>query len=535
MTYRKKQIIFFILGIFILCLFFYFYNYFNIKNNYNPPVFNSPDETSNYFFTKNFAQNNEIAKTLNYNKNEIQNISELLHPRSIAVNNFNLIPISFIGLILIYGTIAKIFGIWIIQYLTPIFAILCIIFLYLIIKQIFDKKTAIISSLLVLINPGFWYSSSKLLIHNVLFVSLLTVSYYFLILSIKNKKIIYFMFWGFFLALSLITRSSEFVWIFMGIILIMIFYKQKINYKIIITGIVLIITIFPVFYFNKIHSGKYTKFSYTENVDKSIVQPGISNSKNINIFTKTYNILFPFGINIKNISYVVYHFFLKLNWAFCLLLALSILILVLKRKNLTKKELTFILLWFLISLYLFIYYGSWIISDNAVTNSITIGSSYIRYLLPFFIISSVLIAISINKLKTNKLTIIITSILIGIFANISYSMVYENGIDSEKNINKNINNFYNLKNLIIEKTENNSIILTNRSDKFIFPERNVVYLNDFDIYNYGDLQKFQNIKIPLYYFDNKKEILKTNPNIELESIFSSNEYFLYKVKFKNGE
>ena len=140
MNLDKKQIIVFILGIFILCLFFYLYNYFNIHNNYNIKVFNSPDETSNYFFTENFAKNNSIVKKLDYNEAEIKNVAKLIHPRSVAINNFNLIPISFIGLILIYGTIAKIFGIWIIQYLTPFFSILGVVFLYLLVKKIFDKK-----------------------------------------------------------------------------------------------------------------------------------------------------------------------------------------------------------------------------------------------------------------------------------------------------------------------------------------------------------------------------------------------------------
>lgn len=528
MNFSKYHIVSLILGIFTLSLFLCFYNYFNINNNYNPPVFNSPDETSNYFFVKNFAENNSIAKKINYNPDEISNVSNLIHPRSISVNNFKLIPISFIGLILIYGVIAKIFGVWIIQYLTPVFSIIAIIFLYLLLNKLFNKKIAIISSLLILINPGFWYSSSKLLMHNTIFISLLIISYYFLIISIQNKKIIHFILWGFFLGLSLITRTSEFFWILLSIILILIFYRVKINYKILLTFLMFIFVFSPVFYFNKIHNSSYFKFSYTENLDKDVVSGSISNT---NTLIKAFNIIFPFGINIKNILYVIYHFFLKLNWIFCLLLFLALLILFIKRKNVSRKELGFIILWFLISVYLFIYYGSWKISDTAIINSITIGSSYIRYLLPFFILSSILIAISLDKLKNNKATIIIISILMAIFANISFSIVYNSKIEGEKMISKNIKEFYNLKKLIISKTEDNAIIFTNRSDKFIFPERNVVFLYDYDIYNYENLEKFRNVKIPMYYFDNKKDLNTPKQNIKLESIFTNDEYFLYKINF----
>jgi Iap family predicted aminopeptidase len=115
----------------------------------------------------------------------------------------------------------------------------------------------------------------------------------------------------------------------------------------------------------------------------------------------------------------------------------------------------------------------------------------------------------------------------------SKQMVYNNDIDSQKNISNNIHNFYNLKKNILKTTENNAIIFTNRSDKFIFPERNVVYLDGDNIYNYKNTENFKDIKIPMYYFDNKKEISKENNNIKLESIFETEEYFLYKINFTN--
>ncbi|MDD4695574.1 MAG: hypothetical protein PHW42_03990, partial [Patescibacteria group bacterium] len=116
---NKKKIIFYFLYFLILGIFFYFYNYLNIENGSQPLIFNSPDETSNYYFTEHFSKN------LNFKEyNSYLSISNDIHPRSIKVSGNYIMPSSFIGLPMIYGFISKFTGIWTIPYMTPIFAII---------------------------------------------------------------------------------------------------------------------------------------------------------------------------------------------------------------------------------------------------------------------------------------------------------------------------------------------------------------------------------------------------------------------------
>lgn len=526
MKTNKKQLIFWIFITIILIIFLGLFNYFNIKNNYNLIVFNSPDETANYFFAVNFAKYNTLSVENNFSA------SRLIHPRSISVYQNKLIPTSFIGLALIYGSIAKIAGIWIIKYLTSIFAILGIVFFFLLIKKIYNRRIAFVSSILLAITPAYFYFANKIMMQNILFCSLLIMALYFFIDAIQKEHLYNWVLWAFCFGLSMMVRSSEFIWTFLIFFTIIIIKRKNIHIKKLILAIMIfILSISPVFYFNKINNGNAFKFSYIENLDPGVSSIGVEKQ---NYFTMISNYIFPFGIHIKNIAHVFYNFVLKLNWPFCILLFLSLIILFIKRNLLENKEKLYIYLWLFLSIYLIIYYGSLKITDDAIKNSITIGSSYIRYLLPFFIFSIPIIGFGLEKLAVMKkqITVFFVAFLVSMFCFWSYNIVYSKGVDSLENISKNIQEFKNLRNIIIQKTPENAIIFTNRSDKFIFPHRNVVYLNDENIIDYKHINEFKNIGLPLYYFDNLKNKIGSNNNIELNEIFNIGSYYLYSVNIK---
>src|SRR3989338_5706310 len=89
-----------------------------------PPVggriFNSPDETANFYFTKLFAESGQLA---------VENPLPVdLGPRAMRAEGGRLSPGIFLGIILLYGAIAKVFGSWIIIYLTPLFSFFGVLF-----------------------------------------------------------------------------------------------------------------------------------------------------------------------------------------------------------------------------------------------------------------------------------------------------------------------------------------------------------------------------------------------------------------------
>ena len=140
--------------------------------------FDWPDEMANYFWSEQYATTGQLAifEPLNLvAQNQI-------HPRSFNVrSDGSLVPGSFLGLILFYGTLAKFFSVKAIIYFTPVLAIFGVLAFYGIIKRIFSEKIALISAVLMFFHPAWWYYSVASMLPNIAFVSLLLLGIYFLL------------------------------------------------------------------------------------------------------------------------------------------------------------------------------------------------------------------------------------------------------------------------------------------------------------------------------------------------------------------
>ncbi|MDD4695662.1 MAG: glycosyltransferase family 39 protein, partial [Patescibacteria group bacterium] len=451
-----------------------------------------------------------------------------IHPRSTKVSGNYIMPSSFIGLPMIYGFISKFTGIWTIPYMTPIFAIIGIIFFFLLIKEIFDKKTAIISSLLLLVLPSYWYFSVKSMMHNILFIVLFIISTYYFLLAIKYKKILFYLIFPIFLALSLMTRTSEIVWISFIYLIITIFSIKKIDWKkFILSGIIFLIFLTPLFYFNKQNQGSVTTPAYLNDS---------TDSNNLSALQLVEKIILPFGFHPKNMQYTIWNYIFKLVWFYSLLFLVGIIYFIWKRNNIDKIKNLYFLLWILLSGFLFTYYGSWLFYDNPTPTSVTIGSSYLRYLLPYFVFGIPIAGFFISKINFKKTyinTIIISLILIFIFIN-SYMIVMKDNEEGIIKIGNDLNIYKNRTEKIIQDTPKNAIIITNMADKYIFPYRNVIHFEN-EIYLYNNFDKLFENNIPLYYFGFTFKDLYINSKFENENIkisepiFTDGDHSLYKI------
>ncbi|HEY4685491.1 MAG TPA: glycosyltransferase family 39 protein [Dehalococcoidia bacterium] len=70
-------------------------------------IFNTPDETSDYLFTKTFAEHGRLWYTEEYTSLDEEN---LLHPRGAMTHDGRIVPYSFLGLPLVYGVIYRVVG-----------------------------------------------------------------------------------------------------------------------------------------------------------------------------------------------------------------------------------------------------------------------------------------------------------------------------------------------------------------------------------------------------------------------------------------
>ncbi|OGY49236.1 MAG: hypothetical protein A3D39_02995 [Candidatus Buchananbacteria bacterium RIFCSPHIGHO2_02_FULL_39_17] len=488
--------------------------------------FDWPDEAANYFWIKNYAQTGQFAVFEPLNlvaKNQI-------HPRSFNVrDDGSLVPGSFLGLILFYGLLGKVFGSLLIIYFTPIFAVFGALAFYSIIKKFFDQKIALISAILLLFHPAWWYYSVTSLLPNVVFISLVLISLYFL-LKIEKTKFLNLILSAFFAGLAVLIRPAELVWLLAIYLVFIIYQRKKLNLiRLTIFLALIFLLILPVLYHQQILFGDFLVSGYDQ-----------LQTDEIN-FCQTckvvQSILLPFGFHPAQAVYNFWTHFVSRFWWWSLLAILG-LVAYLVNQNRQKTE---IFVYLLLSLFVFgwliIYYGSWQFSDLLTVHLNTLGLSYVRYFLPLYILALPFVAlgllwlISIFKHQFQTLALIIlTSILFYHSANL---VLYQKA-DSIMPVRNRILSYQQIASEVNNLTPAESVIVTIRKDKVFFPERRVIH--SFDAL--ADNQELQEIILPLinqtavYYYALEPESSLEVGNLKLAEIKKFGQEILYQVQLK---
>lgn len=380
------------------------YNYLSQDRNFTKWA--SPDETANYVFAKLYGQTGDLRIFEKYNLYA----DDIMHPRSFRSDNGQLKPVSFLGIILIYGWIVKLAGYKVLPYLTPFFAALGIIFFYLLVKKIFGQRNAFLSAFLLAGFPPYIYYSVRGLFHNVLFMVLLITGFYFAYLAVegvgkntnstnyKRIKLMLFMaLGGGFIGLAIITRTSELLWLGPVLFIVWIFNIRKIGLaKLLIFLSFLSLALLPAGYWNQILYGNFWHSGYPE-LNQSVInitQAGADLVKSTaagelsyhrDLFLKIKESVFYFGFHAKNSLKMFYYYFVGM---FAWLFWPAFLGLILWLQDIykwKKKHLVYFLSLAVATLILVFYYGSWEFHDNPNPKSFTIGNSYTRYWLLIYL------------------------------------------------------------------------------------------------------------------------------------------------------
>lgn len=452
----------------------------------------SPDETANYTFTKLYAQEGDLRIFEKYNLY----VEDIIHPRSFRSDYGKLKPVSFLGIIIVYGKLAKIFSYKIIPYLTPIFASAGILFFYLLIKKVFGKKNAIISSFLLAAFPPYIYYSARSMFHNVLFVVMILIGLYFATGIIKQKNRFKYSDWIYsalsaaFFGLAVITRSSELIWVLPMLLILWIFNIKKVGLsKLLIFISFLLVSILPAVYWNKILYGSFFQGGYPE-MNRSISNIAVAGSDLIKgtaigelayhkeLLKKVKENLFYFGFHPRQSLQMFYYYFIRMFKLFFWMSAIGFIIFAFRKKKWKRRQIIYLVLLFLISTILILYYGSWKFHDNPDPNSVTIGNSYVRYWLPIYLgaipFASIFI-IRIAGIFKKKIFIISSRIaILFLYLILSLNFVLSG---SEEGLIYSLAKQRQAKNefeKVVGLTENNSVIITLYHDKLFFPERKVI-------------------------------------------------------------
>lgn len=483
-------------------LFFLGTSYFNYASQTkNFTKWSSPDETANYTFAKLYAEEGRLEIPERYNLL----VKDVMHPRSFRVFEGVLKPMSFLGIILLYGKIAHYFGAGVIPFLTPVFGSLGLWFFYFLLKEIFNRRVALIGAVILAIFPVYFYFTSKSMFHNILFLVMLLGSSLFIVKAARRQakilawksletdwlKILYFCLGGLFLGWTIATRTSELLWLGPSLIILYILNWRRIApWQVILIIASALIALMPVFYHNIILYGEPLKSGYAE-VNTSINNlTSSSNSLVKEAVTLKSENLVSLGKNIfKTIFYFGFHpkVALGLFWKYTNAISpwlvygslLGFGIWLADFKRIRSRHIKLLIVFLIFSAILITYYGSWDFHDNPDKNAITIGNSYTRYWLPIYLCLIAWLAVGLDRLSrlqpVRKISWLIIAVFIAVFAFSSWPLVYGAGSESlATNIAKSKIS-YAQQQQVLKLTERNAVIITKYQDKLFFPERKVVY------------------------------------------------------------
>jgi hypothetical protein len=507
--YKQELLVFFLAAVFFVAA-----SLFNFSTQ--SPTFTkwlSPDETANYAFTKRFALTGKLTIDEPLNPK----VNNIVHPRSMMVEEGQLKPMSFLGIIIMYGTLARWTSIAIIPFLTPLIGALGIIIFYFLVKRLFDRRTALLAACLLAFFPPYFYYSCRSMFHNIPF-AVLTLAGLLFAVAMNQKaekpwlqKLLFPALAGLFLGLAIITRTSELLWLGPTLVVLWFFNCKNTGViKLLVLLAFLGIGLLPSAYYSQILHGSPLSTGYPQ-MNQSLTQLSqtggqliTSGITEISLWQKVRDLIFYFGFNPKQTAKMTYNYFYAMfGWLFWGAVLGAVIFLVQFRK-IKKRQLLFLSAFTLFSLVLLFYYGSWEFHDNPDPAKATIGNSYTRYWLPVYMGSIILAALGINRLsrllKNRNLRHAARLLAVGTFMlwGATFSLV---GKDEGL-----IESYYKQRlsqeewQQVLAMTENNSVIITKYHDKLFFPERKVVYgLFDDDNMNrsYAKLAKLA----PTYYYN----------------------------------
>jgi hypothetical protein len=494
--------------------------------------FSAPDEAANYLFSKVY---HDTSKLEIYEKYNIP-VADIIHPRSLRSDLGFMKPVSFPGIILLYGTLAKALGVAILPFLTPLFAALALLPFYFLVRAIFDKRTALFSSIILAFFPVYIYYSARSFFHNVLFIDLLISGLCLAVYSVKLSSREYkgakalslpprFV-WitdamsaiaGIFIGYSLATRLAEAIWVIPLLLFLAAFNLRRLGWakiSLFITG--LFLGLLPLLYWNQILYGSYFASGYSEinrsfqAITQAAGESAIGSASWLAPWQKLKDAIFYFGFKPDHSLKMFYYYFAAMfPWLFAGA-SIGVSLWLARFKKISRIQWLFFAGWLIAGTFLVLYYGSWKFSDNPDPASHTIGNSYTRYWLPLYMGAIIFLSYAISRLselskkwlgKIGKLvSILLPALVIVIIAAWSLRFVL---IGSEEGLINTAAKQEQAKvetKTVLAATEGNAVVITQYHDKYLFPERKVIagLLTDDNMNKY---YLFLVKHLPVYYFN----------------------------------
>ncbi|MBA7663599.1 hypothetical protein ES703_71644 [subsurface metagenome] len=419
------------------------------------PMFYNPSENMYYFFSQLYKESGSLSYTPPYVNKVPGDIYLAFTPRDAAMYNSNIVLQGTLYTPIIYGTLL-IFLEDLYFLLTPIISIFSLVVLYLIFKNIFNSVVALVSIILLSLLPIYWFLSVSIVSDTILSSFMFLLGVYWVTKLLNHQKLSFYILASIFFAFSLGTRYEN-ILLLLPLILIFIIVKLKeINWKYLLASIIVTsIILFNILYLNNLLYGSPFKTGYHILLEDmftsfgrpppSTLEPPIEVVGQIlkNHVFGTYKLVAIFGI--FGLMYLI------------------------KKIRFEGNKVLFYIVYILITLCTgFWFFGT---EPSFGFNIEVIHPSFIKHNLIEILLFVPFLSIFVIEMKRFSKMLVLLLILILVINNVSLALFLDEGIIKQKNKNNYRLQIYNK---VMEVTELDSIIITVKNDKILFPSRNIL-------------------------------------------------------------
>jgi 4-amino-4-deoxy-L-arabinose transferase-like glycosyltransferase len=439
---------------------------------------NSPDENANRFFAVRFAEEGQLSAP----EPLLAVAPDIVHPRSMRAVGVSLVPVGFIGLPVLYGGIARLIGTWSIPWITPVVAAMAALAWAGIVGRLTTRRVGIIAGVLLAVQPAWWYAASRTLQPNVLFLSLLLLATWCFMNAEPPRERRHAAFAGVLLGLALATRLAEAYWIALAAgILLVALADRAVWRRAAIAAVFAVLTLVPFFIAQQQLYGSVFVTGYGD-VASTEVAGAATGGKTAQLLGPLRPYLFPLGLapRIAARTFATYGVAFFWWWSALVGVALAAFGVLATRRVIPVTKRTSVLFGaaLFVSVWLILFYGSWVISDTPDPNAVTIGSSYLRYWLPIFAASTIPVAWLFDRvaapLRPRARAALLAALLFGTGV-VSGIHVFTAPGDGLLAVQESLVRYAKEREAILALTEPDAVIVADRADKVLFPHRSIVH------------------------------------------------------------
>jgi len=356
----------------------------------------------------------------------------------------------------LYGTVSALIGFSSTLLVGSLLAAISLFCLYRIWLKIFGRNIAFFASILTALHPVYWYYSSRPLLPNSLFISLLIIGVYILVCRpVQKREYLNDVIGPLIICLGVLVRPNELWWIGLSGLIVLVILCANISKKQIalwmtvalLSGAVAVI---------------FNQYVYGVSAGAYVVSQSLPAQSWLSY-------IFPFGVNIQNILSSTWVYLIALHWWSISFAVLGFVVFLFGKK--TKEQYAYASVLCATSLFLIVYYGS---NYDVLFSSANISVAYERYWLPIFVLGMPYVIFSFFAIPAvKKYAKALSVFLVIVFLWFSIPMVY-GGPDGLLAVRAQKHYMQQVKGDVLGIVPAQAVIATDREDKFFWPERDVV-------------------------------------------------------------